>query len=313
MNYRPLGNTGLDVSVIGLGTVSLGTDYGIQVPGEAGRPSEAEAVALIRHAAEVGINLFDTAPGYGESERLLGTAMAGRECIFATKVAIPRDDEGVPLAGRSLKRAVEHSLADSLGALRRDVLDIVQIHNASTEIVEQGEMAEVLLGAKRQGEVRFLGASVYTEEEAMAVISAGQFDVLQVAYNLLDQRMAGNVLPLAEQAGIGVIGRSAFLKGALTIKVQWLPEELQELRQAADRARDAFGESWESFASTALRFCLSAPGIAAVLVGPRALSELEHAITAAEAGPLPPELLARSRGLALGEERLLNPTYWSVR
>jgi len=313
MNYRTLGRTGLRVSVIALGTVSLGVDYGIKVPGEFGRPTKSEAIRLLQQAADAGINLFDTAPAYGESELLVGQALGSQpECYVATKVSIPRDTNGIPMHGTQLRQAVQSSLESSLRALRREVLDIVQIHNATVEVIARGEMAQALLDARQHGKLRFLGASVYTEAEASAVIEAGCFDVLQVPYNLLDQRMARRVFPAAQQAGVGILVRSAFLKGALTAKAQWLPPDLAELREAVEQAKDVLAGSWQALPEMALRFCLSAPQMATVLVGVRTLSELRQALKAAEAGPLQAELLSRVPVLALREERLLNPSYWSV-
>ncbi len=313
MQYRNLGRTDLRVSAISLGTVSLGIDYGIESPDGFGRPSPDESIALIRGAADAGINLFDTAPAYGAAQKLLGTALEGKDdCFIATKIAVPKDPDGNPMQGDELRRAIDESLGNSLRALQRDVLDIVQIHNATEDVVTQGDMAQALLQAQREGKVRFLGASVYGEAEALAVIQAGRFDVLQVAYNLLDQRMAQRVFPAAEQAGTGILVRSAFLKGALTSKARSLPLELAELRLAAERAKDTLAGSWEKLPQIALRFCLSASQVTTALVGARTFQELEHALVAMESGVLPEEPLNSAQGLALEEEHLLNPSYWPV-
>jgi aryl-alcohol dehydrogenase-like predicted oxidoreductase len=291
--------------------VSLGVEYGIPAPGEYGRPIEEDALSLLRRAAEHGVNLFDTAPGYGESERLLGVFLRSNPgCHVATKVPVPKDASGGVLRGASLRRAVLESLEGSLRALRRDALEVVQIHNATVEVVREGEIADALLAAKREGKVRFLGASVYTEGEAMAVIDAGCFDVIQVAYNLLDQRMAERVFPAAGRSGVGIIVRSALLKGALTAKGEWLPSGLAPLRLAAERAKDALGGTWRSLEEAALRFCLSSPVVSTVLTGARTGEELERSLAAAEAGPLPEELLSLTPGLALDDDRLLNPSRW---
>jgi aryl-alcohol dehydrogenase-like predicted oxidoreductase len=136
---------------------------------------------------------------------------------------------------------------------------------------------------------------------------------LQVAFNALDQRMAATVLAAAEAAGIGVIVRSAFLKGALTPKAQWLPESLAPVRAAAARARDLLaGGSWDRLPDAAMRFCLSAPRIASVLTGARTVAELDAALAAEAAGPLDASMLSSAAELALTDDRLLNPSYWPV-
>jgi aryl-alcohol dehydrogenase-like predicted oxidoreductase len=314
MEYRVLGRTGWSVSAISLGTVSLGVDYGIAAPGDSGRPADAAAVRLLRRAAETGINLFDTAPNYGESERLIGEALAGlSQCFVATKVSIPRGEDEQRLHGAAVRQAVERSLARSRVALRRNTLDLVQIHNATEEVIAEGAITETLLTAQRRGELRAVGASVYGAPDAMAAITSGCFDTLQVAYNVLDQRMATRVFEAARAAGVGLIVRSAFLKGALSAKARWLPDELEPLRRAASQATATLAAgSWTDLPAVALRFCLSSPHVASTLVGARTEAELAQSLAAAELGPLPAEALEAAYGLALTDERLLNPTYWPI-
>ena len=147
----------------------------------------------------------------------------------------------------------------------------------------------------------------------MAVIESGAYAVLQVALNALDQRMLRTVLPAAAAAGVGVIVRSAFLKGALTPKAQWLPEPLAPLRDAAARARDLLaGGSWDRLPEAAIRFCLSVPGVASVLTGARTIRELDEAVEAEAAGPFEPAVISSAAALALDEERLVNPSHWPV-
>jgi aryl-alcohol dehydrogenase-like predicted oxidoreductase len=315
VHYRPLGRTGLTVSALSLGTVSLGVDYGIEAPGEFGRPNDADAIRLLRAAVDRGITLIDTAPAYGESERLVGLAVgAHSRVIIASKVvgADPRVGPGGH-TGPPPHSAVVASIESSLKTLKRDVLDIVQIHNATAALIAQGSVTHALLDAQRRGLVRAIGASVYGEDAALAVIRSGHFTVLQVAFSALDQRMARVVLPAAETAGVGVIVRSAFLKGALTPKAQWLPASLAPLREAATRARDALaGGVWDRLPDAAMRFCLSAPRVASVLTGARTVAELEAAVAAEAAGPLDPSALADAARLALTDERLLDPSTWPI-
>jgi aryl-alcohol dehydrogenase-like predicted oxidoreductase len=292
---RTLGRTGLRVSSIGFGTVSLGMDYGIAAPGNFGRPRDQDSIALLQRAFAAGVRLYDTAPAYGESERLLGAALHG-DGVVATKVSIGAN--------------VDESLKRSCALLGRESLDVVQIHNATVEILRGGELLDTLSEARVRGRVRFIGASVYSEDEALAAIESDRIDVLQVAYNLLDQRMATRVFPAAQAAGVGVLVRSAFLKGALSAKAAHLPEGLAELRRAAERSCQVLGVDWSRLSEMALRFCLSHPAVSAVLFGARTNDELDDALAFAGAGPLPPELLNRAATLALSDDNLLNPGKW---
>lgn len=314
MNYKLLGNTGLNVSVIGLGTVSLGVDYGIEAQGEFGRPVEADAIRLLHRAADAGINLFDTAPSYGESERLVGQALGRRlDCCLATKLRIPKECEDNPDLKVDFKHAFRQSLENSLRVLHREALDIVQMHCRPGNTDTEDKMLEVLLDAKQRGKVRFIGISVYDEASALKGIESGCFDTLQVAYNVLDQRMARRVFPAAAKAGVGIMARSVFLKGVLTAKMAWLPPELNGLKQAAQHARDVLAGPCRSLQETALRYCLSCPDVSTALVGPRTEKELQDNLDAAEAGALPDALLEATSALAYQDEYMLSPVNWPKR
>jgi aryl-alcohol dehydrogenase-like predicted oxidoreductase len=311
MAMRDLGSSGLKVSQISMGTVALGMDYGLSGPMQACSPTEVDAVRLLNEALERGINFFDTAPAYGRSEQVVGRAIGHRrEAIIATKVSIPTNNSGQLASVEATRRVLQASLSESRSRLRRDCLDVVQVHNASLEMLQRGDVTEVLLNARDNGMVRCLGASVYTEEEALAVIASGCFDLVQVAYNILDQRMATRVLPAAESAGVGVIIRSAFLKGVLTPRGQWLGAGLEPLAAAAGEIVECLSLDWESLPIAALRFCASASQDATVLVGVQNTSELQAAVQAMSLGPFSRDKLDKLRTFAMGDEHLLNPGQW---
>src|SRR5262249_36978880 len=130
VDYRILGRTGLRVSALALGTVELGMDYGIAMPGEYGRPAESEAIRLIHAALDAGITLIDTARAYGESEAVIGRALRGRreQAVLATKVRTQREDGATP-DGAELRRIMEQALETSLHLLQTDYIDIWQVHH----------------------------------------------------------------------------------------------------------------------------------------------------------------------------------------
>ena len=315
MDYIQLGATDLRVSRLGVGTAAFGLDrYGITAPGE-GSVDPAEGIANIHRAVEGGVNFFDTAPAYGRSEELLGEALADhKDCLVATKVPIPENilDNKDEISQSELTQRVNKSLDESLRRLRREVLDVVQIHNATVHILQQGNMVCCLERAREAGKLRYIGASVYGEEAALAAIRTGKIQILQVALSLLDQRMCEKVIPEARAGGLGVLTRSALLKGALTKRAQWLPPGLQALSRASERAVRELGVHWKSLPSMALRFCLSMEGVHCVLAGVRNSAEVDDCLAACAAGPIAPGLLTKAYGLALSDELLLNPSHWRL-
>lgn len=311
MDHIQLGATDLRVSRLGVGTAAFGLDrYGITAPGE-GSVDPAESIANIHRAVDGGVNFFDTAPAYGRSEELLGEALADhKDCLVATKVPIPENVDEISQS--ELTRRVNESLDESLRRLRREVLDVVQIHNATVRVLQQGNMVSCLERAREAGKIRYIGASVYGEEAALATIRTGKIQILQVALSLLDQRMRDKVIPEARTAGLGVLTRSALLKGALTKRAQWLPPGLQALSRASERVVTELDTCWESLPSMALRFCLSVEGVHCVLSGVRNSAEIEDCLAACAEGPIAPVLLTKAYGLALSDDLLLNPSHWRL-
>jgi len=282
--------------------------YGIPTPGEEAVDA-GKAASTIRAAAEGGINFFDTAPGYGPSEEILGEALAGYpDCILATKTPVP---DGA-MSAADVARMVSASLDKSRRALRREVLDVMQIHNATLAVLGSGPLMDSLERARDDGKVRWLGASVYGAGTALAAIRTGKIQVLQLAASILDQRMCGQVLPEAERLGVGVLTRSALLKGALTKRARWLPESLRPVAEASARVVAGLKTSWDELPAIAVRFCLSLRAAQTVLVGVRSAAELQECLKAEAAGPLPPDMLEIAHSLALNDEQLLNPSFWRL-
>lgn len=311
MKCRSLGRTGLQVSETSLGTVEIGMDYGIPVEGEALRPAGKETDHLLNRTLDMGINFIDTAWLYEESETLIGRALKGRrsEYILATKV--PHfADEG--LTGQSLRQKIEDAIASSLRALQTDVIDLLYIHSVPEEVLQRGEVADILEDAKRAGQVRFIGATTYGEAAALAVLADGRYDCLQIAYNALDRLLEERVMPLAQEKGVGLVIRSVLLKGALTYRHAHLPAELGALKSAVAQLESLADAKGISLPELAYRFVLAHPAVSSALVGTGRLSELEMVLAYAEAGPLSPSLLAQVNSIEIKDTSQVNPGNWPI-
>lgn len=311
MNYRRLGRTNLQVSEISLGTVELGMDYGIPVQGEKRQPSEAEAARTLDCALDLGINLIDTAQAYGNSEAIIGRALKSRrdEYILATKIS-GLSWEGY--TGRELRERVEASITESLRTLQTDTIDLLYIHNATPELIQCGEIVEIMQQAREAGYARFIGTTTYGEAAPLAVLEDGRFDCVQVAYNLLDRQFEERVLPLAKANDIGVVIRSVLLKGALTYRYAHLPEELRELRTAVNAVSLLCNTQDSNLPELAYRFVLSQPAVSTALVGTGRVHELEEIVSSARRDTLSPALLNDIRKIVVSPDQL-NPGTWPFR
>jgi aryl-alcohol dehydrogenase-like predicted oxidoreductase len=306
---RRLGRTGLDVSEISLGTVELGLPYGIPEAGRLVQPDKAAAARLLNTALDIGINFIDTARLYGTAEEIIGRALHGRrqEYFLASKVPNFADEN---LTGHALRERIFASVGESLRLLQTEVIDVMLIHSAPVEVILRGEMMSVLEDVKRQGSVRWLGASVYGQDAALAAITDGRYDCLQIAYNLLDRRPQKQVFVQARAAGVGIIARSVLLKGALSYRYRYLPDSLAVLRWAVEQVMALAEVSPDGLVELAYRFALSQQPPETALAGASSVAELEQVVAAAARGPLAPDLVAQIAGILIEPQSLLDPFTW---
>ena len=219
MHYRMLGGTGLRVSVVGVGTWQFGGEWGRAF-------SQAEVDAILDQAAELGINLLDTAECYGDhlSERLIGDYLRRRDrsrWIVATKFGhhfhkfMDRTEDFTP-AG------VRKQLEASLQALGIETIDLYQFHSGTDAACLNeglwGELAE----HKRAGRVRHLGISILGKGSELQAREARRLGVetLQVIYNRLDRRPEQMYFPHAQRDHLGILARVPLASGLLTGKYQ---------------------------------------------------------------------------------------------
>ena len=184
MEQRPLGSTGLWPGVVGMGTWRT-----FDVRGDA----ERTAHAIAGEAVAAGVNLFDSSPMYGEAERVLGDALAPRRdgAIVATKIWADSAAEGL----RQAERALE---------LFGGRVELYQVHN----LVALRPQLMLLERLKGEGKVRAIGATHYDSSsfgELAEVMRSGRIGAIQVPYNPAEREIEREILPLAEELGLGVV------------------------------------------------------------------------------------------------------------
>ena len=308
MQYRMLGDTGLRISSISLGTAELGMDYGFRGATNGARPDPKEGIRLIHKALDAGINCLDTAPSYGNSEIVIGEALKQTSVTptIVSKVLLPNISDN----GTTNSKEIPSSIESSLQSLGIETLDILLIHNTSVNALKSEEVRTALQDAKQQGKVRFIGASCYADDLPAEVLSYPDFRVMQVPFNLLDQKMAAGFFQAALTNGIGVFARSIYLRGVLTPQVNCLPERLLPLKAAAFKALEIAGDEVRGLSELALRFSLSFSGVSSVLIGVKNVSELESNLADAERGVLSAELLTQLRTVDLGVSPMVDTRTW---
>lgn len=215
MQLREIADTGIRVSPIGLGTVKLGRDQGVKYPEQFTIPDDQQASSLLDHARDLGINLLDTAPAYGNSEIRLGSLMGSRrkDWVICTKVGEEFE------AGQSYYRFdgdhVRMSIDRSMQRLRTDYLDLVLVHSNGEDkhIIEHYGILDQLAELKRSGLIRGFGMSTKTVEGG--ILAATHADCVMTTYNL-DHREESAVLDYCAEHGRGVLVKKALGSGHLS-------------------------------------------------------------------------------------------------
>lgn len=290
MTYKKFGKTGENLSVIGHGTWGMGGMWG---PRE-----DREAIQALLLGMELGINFIDTAAvyGMGHSESLISSALREaktRHVFIATKVP-PLNMQWPARVDDVLQTfPAEHIIAqteNSLKNLRRDYVDLQQLHVWKDEWLENQSWLQAIDQLKTQGKIRFFGISIndHAPESALKMVASGLVDSVQVIYNIFDQAPADELLPLCQKHNVAVIVRVPFDEGSLTgtltpktlfhskdwRKHYFTEERLPEVCERVAKLQKLVGDECSDLASLALQFCLSHPAVSSVIPGMRSLANV---------------------------------------
>lgn len=308
MNKRTLGRTGLSVSEIAFGGVEIGMPYGL---GAHSMPAEGAAIRLLQKAVELGINFFDTARLYGESERLMGEAFQGirKELVIATKCAHFKDESGNIPPYQELKDRIAGSLELSLGNLKTDYVDLFMVHYADIETLQHEDVARIFLNLKEEGRVKHIGVSVYKEQETAEAIKSGVWDAIQLPFNLMDQSH-GNCFEEANKSGIGLIIRSVLMRGMLTERHFKMNEALKNVEHHLQAYRAVAKEHFGSFPEYATKFALKHQEVSSVLVGIDKEEYLHASLQSLEGTELSADLFMQSKNMQYPDPSFLNLAEW---
>lgn len=278
MRTRKLGNSDLDVSVVGLGTWAIGGDFW-------GSIDDQQSIRAIQTALDHGINLIDTAPAYGagHSESVVGKAIQGRreQVVLATKCGVVRTKDSFErnLKPESVKREVDASLQ----RLQVDVIDLYQIHwpDVNTPLEDTLEALQTI---HRQGKFRYLGVSNFGPDLMEQVRQAFDLVSLQPQYSLLQRDLEQEILPYCRAHNIGVLSYGSLAAGVLTGKYKEQPsfpeddkrgnfypffkEPLWSKAQAVvEVLRDVAAQRQKPVSQVAINWAVQQQGITTALVG----------------------------------------------
>ena len=298
MQYRTLGRTGVQISTLVLGAMNFGA---------IGRTTQEQATAIVDAAIEAGINLIDTADAYsgGHSEEMVGKAIAGRrdDLVLATKAFLPMGEERNRRG--SSRRWLVSALDDSLRRLGVDHVDLYQVHRWDPTTSDD-ETLSALADLQRAGKIRYYGSSTFPAYRIVEAQWAAREHHLrpyvteQPPYSVLQRGIEADVLPVAQQYGLGVLVWSPLASGWLSGAVRAGQENstnrstmrpgMFDLAVPTNRAKiDAVeqlvaiaDEAGLTLIQLALGFVTAHPGVTAAIVGPRTPEHLAAQLAAAD-------------------------------
>lgn len=311
MRYRPLGPSGIEASVVGLGAWAIGGWMW-------GGTDEAEAVRAIHASLDAGINLVDTAPayGFGASEELVGKAIADRrdQVVLATKCGLVWGGEGGEFffdsEGKRIHRllapaSVRGEVERSLKRLGVQTIDLYQTHwqDPTTPIAET---MGTLLDLKREGKIRAIGASNATAAQLAEYLAVGQLDSDQESFNMIDRHLEDDGLPYCRAHGLAVLAYSSMARGLLTGKVPpervfapgdhraehpWFTvESRKRVAELLASIRPVANQYGVTLGQLAVAWALARPGVTHALVGARTPQQALENARAGEVELFPDDL-----------------------
>lgn len=275
MERRQLGQTDMQVSVLGFGGAEIGFEE-----------ATTETVQrLLGSALDAGLNVIDTGECYEGSEELIGRTVSDRRSDYYlfTKCGHPRGVGSEDWSPASLLESIERSLR----RLRTDRLDLIQLHGCSEAVLRKGDAIAALQTAREKGYVRYIGYSGDSVAAKYAT-TCGAFDTLQTSINIADQEALELTLPQAREKQLGVIAKRPIANAAWKEShkpidpyhhVYW--DRLSKLHYEFIRQRDL-----EDSIAHALRFTLSVPGVHTAIVGTAKPERWPQNAKAVEAGLL---------------------------
>ena len=310
MEYRLLGKTEIEVSSVGLGCWPMaGTFGGARWTGVI----DEESIATIQHAETLGVNLLDSAEGYGagHSEEIIGKALKGRRdrYVIATKVAPVTGD---PDEGKARRRIVE-ACEGSLRRLQTDYIDIYQLH-AIPQADTMQAVVDALTQLKQAGKILCSGISTNDTQAIHDLLALGDLSMAQVGFSIVNAT-GEEALQLAKEEKLGTLIRVPLAQGALTGKYfstlsHLDPEDRRWTRFDNERAISALKKLSEllfltkggkrTMVQAALRFVLDTEGVTSVIPGAKNRRQLEENVGAVDVPPLTEEERAQAIAIADG-------------
>jgi aryl-alcohol dehydrogenase-like predicted oxidoreductase len=313
MEYTTIDST--RISKLTLGTAQLGMSYGIA--NFTGKPDHEKAREILKVAADHGVNCFDTALSYGDSENIIGSFLSSYR-HFAELPVIVTKLPPVNLNGRATFKDVYHHVREqaisSMKHLKIEKLPIYLLHRASDIEACDNLILESLLELQSKGIIGLLGVSVYAPEEVELALKVEAIRAIQIPINIFDHRLIKRgLLTQLSNKGFIVFARSVFLQGLFFISPENLPSGLELAKEPLTQVRELSREQGINVPALALTFVRDLSGVTSLVFGAETPGQVLENINLMNSPPLPLELRERITSMFSNLPlELINPSLWHL-
>ena len=303
-----------NISKITLGTAQLGMNYGIA--NIHGQPNFESSLKLLNFCWKNGINTFDTAPIYGNSEEIIGSFISSKirnktdDLIVISK--LPKIERNLNLSFESLYKYIKNQINHTLNNLKLNIIPIYLLHDAKDMLLKDGLVIECLSQIKNEGLISKFGTSIYNPEDVDLSLKFKEIDVIQIPINIFDHRLIKtSLLNKLKKNGYIIFARSIYLQGFFFIPPEKLPKNMWAAKKYLIELKKLTEEFKISVAQLAFLFIRDISEITSLIIGSESLEQVNENIKLLGENPLSKEIYGRIiEEFDNIPDEIINPTLW---
>ncbi len=306
----------MKISKITLGTAQIGFDYGIA--NISGKPDFQTAIKLLKFAWDNGINTFDTAPDYGNSEEIIGSFISSLSNEFRGEIIIssklPKIEKNNVLTFDTIYNFIKDNIIQTLTKLKLSVLTIYLLHHAPDIFLNNGIIIDCLSQLKEERLIKRIGVSIYKPDQVETCLKFKKIEVIQIPINIFDKRLIeSGLLKRLRDRNYIIFARSVYLQGLFFKSPKNLPKYLKIAETPLSILQKMSNKYNIDIVKIALLFIRDIPEIDSLVIGAENIEQIASSINILKEEPLDPNLRQEIfEEFSDLPEKIINPSMWNI-
>lgn len=306
----------MNISKITLGTAQIGFNYGIANVN--GKPDFQTAIKLLKFAWDNGINTFDTAPDYGNSEEIIGSFISSLSKEFRGEIIIssklPSIEKNKELTFDTIYNFIKDNIIQTLINLKLSILPIYLLHHAPDILIKDGLVIECLRDLKKEGLVKRFGISAYNLKDIQSSLKFKDIDVIQIPINIFDHRLIKTrILKKLKSKNYIIFARSVYLQGIFFMPLEKLPQNLKIAKEPLKVLRLLSSDYNIEISKIAFLFIRDIPEITSLVIGSETIKQIATNVKLLDEESLPQDLQQKIiEEFSELPEKIINPSMWNL-